>query len=54
MTSCWQGNVADRCTFEDLVTKLGDMLEKSVQQVGGGGGLGMDGWEEGENVFFNS
>ncbi|XP_043925533.1 vascular endothelial growth factor receptor 3 isoform X2 [Protopterus annectens] len=34
MLSCWHGNPKQRPLFSDLVEKLGDLLQASVQQVG--------------------
>uniref|UniRef100_A0A6Q2YB95 receptor protein-tyrosine kinase n=1 Tax=Esox lucius TaxID=8010 RepID=A0A6Q2YB95_ESOLU len=33
MLDCWQGESGDRPTFTDLVERLGDLLQASVQQV---------------------
>uniref|UniRef100_A0A4W5NH55 receptor protein-tyrosine kinase n=1 Tax=Hucho hucho TaxID=62062 RepID=A0A4W5NH55_9TELE len=34
MLDCWQGESGDRPTFTELVERLGDLLQASVQQVG--------------------
>ncbi|KAL2077215.1 hypothetical protein ACEWY4_026719 [Coilia grayii] len=34
MLDCWQGNPVDRPTFTELVERLGDLLQASVQQEG--------------------
>uniref|UniRef100_A0A6Q2XW98 receptor protein-tyrosine kinase n=1 Tax=Esox lucius TaxID=8010 RepID=A0A6Q2XW98_ESOLU len=34
MLDCWQGESGDRPTFTDLVERLGDLLQASVQQEG--------------------
>lgn len=34
MLDCWQGKPEDRPTFTELVERLGDLLQASVQQVG--------------------
>lgn len=33
MMDCWQGKPQERPTFTELVEKLGDLLQASVQQV---------------------
>lgn len=33
MMDCWQGKPQDRPTFTELVERLGDLLQASVQQV---------------------
>lgn len=33
MLDCWQGKPQDRPTFTELVERLGDLLQASVQQV---------------------
>ena len=33
MLDCWQGEAAERPTFIELVERLGDLLQASVQQV---------------------
>lgn len=33
MLDCWQGEPQQRPTFTDLVERLGDLLQASVQQV---------------------
>lgn len=33
MLDCWKGKPQDRPTFTELVERLGDLLQASVQQV---------------------
>lgn len=33
MLDCWEGKPQDRPTFTELVERLGDLLQASVQQV---------------------
>lgn len=35
MLDCWEGKPQDRPTFTELVERLGDLLQASVQQVRG-------------------
>lgn len=35
MLDCWQGKPQERPTFTELVERLGDLLQASVQQVTG-------------------
>lgn len=35
MLDCWEGKPQDRPTFPELVERLGDLLQASVQQVRG-------------------
>lgn len=35
MLDCWQGQPQERPTFTELVERLGDLLQASVQQVMG-------------------
>lgn len=36
MLDCWEGKPQDRPTFTELVERLGDLLQASVQQVKAG------------------